>query len=919
LLQSPPNAPQDWHTLPVEAVAATLATDTERGLASHEARLRLAVTGPNEIRKTSPIGPLALFLKQFRNLLLIILLITTVLSALVGEPLDAALILAIVLFCAALGFFQEYRAGRALLALKGMLVPVATLLRDGNPVVVAAREVVPGDVLLLEAGVKIAADARLVECHTLQCDEAALTGESLPVVKSSAALSRTVPVHDRSNMVHTGTAVVCGRGRAVVVATGMDTEFGRIAGQVLSVKAEKTPLEKRTEEIGRWLGIVALAVCCLVAVVSCAREALSGRPIEFQFVVHVLMFSVALAVAAVPEALAAIVTGALAIGMHQMAKHRALIRKVPAIETLGCTTVICTDKTGTLTRGEMTVRRIYADGRMLEVTGQGYAPLGRWLDEQGEVVALNPQLTLFLHAALLCNDADMEERNGRWAVRGDPTEGALVVAAMKAGLEPQRVRGDFQRVEDIPFSSERKRMTTLNRSAQGTLRLFVKGAPEKVLESCSQHLVHGSARFLKPDDREHIARVHRGMAAAALRVLAVAYQDIDDIDERGPATAPLPEEGFVFLGLAGMMDAPREEAVDAIATCKRIGIKPVMITGDHRLTAVAVACELGIHEVGDTVLDGEELQRTPEEALVRVVDRVTVYARVSPLDKLKIVRAWQKRGAVVAMTGDGVNDAPALRHADIGIAMGMTGTDVAREAADMVLSDDNFATIVQAVERGRWIYDNIKKYLTYLIRCNLTEIAVVGGVALVLGPDSLPLLPAAILYINLVTDGLPALALGVAPPDPDLMERPPRDPRESVFSTEVKAFIGLALVIEVPLFYSLFFQRLGDLTNARTLIFFLFLATELTIALNFRSMTHSVFRLPPHPLLVLAIFWEVVLIAIILQLPGVMETLGVTRPGLADVAIVGAVSLLVVASMEATKAALRWHQAKRGRPVGGSA
>ena len=891
-----------WHAREAEQVIRDLETDSVQGLAEQEVAARLERYGTNELRKEEGISPLTLFLNQFKNVLVIILLVAIVLSALVGEVVDAAIIAVIVIFVAVLGFIQEYRAERAIEALKKMLSPTITVLRGGREEEVPSKDLVPGDIMLLEAGDKIPADGRVVEGHSLRCDEASLTGESAPVGKNNRALATDAAVNDRKNMIYTGTIVTYGRGKAVVTSTGMQTEFGKIAEEVATVKTEKTPLEKRTEEIGKWLGIIALGICVLVAGISVLREYLTRGSVDLPFLVTITMFAIALAVAAVPEALAAIVTGALAIGMRQMAKQHALVRKMPAVETLGCTTVICSDKTGTLTKGEMTVRSLYFAGRTVQVSGAGYDPEGEFRDGDRPLTAAgNRPFEEFLRGGVLCNDSDLHEREGKWSIKGDPTEAALVVAAAKAGVRVRETRLENQRVEEIPFSSERKRMTTIHRTS-GADTAYMKGAPELVLGRCT-HILDGSGvRPLGEGDRAAVLRANEEMAKAALRVLAVASRVL-------PAGTAYEEDavenGMVFLGLAGMMDPPRQEAIEAIAVCKRVHIKLVMITGDHKLTALAVAREMGIYHEGDRVLTGEELERMPDEEFVRIVDTVSVYARVSPMDKLKIVKAWKDRGEVVAMTGDGVNDAPALKHADIGIAMGITGTEVTKEAADMVLTDDNFATIVAAIERGRWIYDNIKKYLTYLLRANITEVVVIGGVVLMMGPEYLPLLPAAILYINLATDGLPALALGVAPPDPDIMQRPPRDPKESVFTKDVLTFIMLALLVEIPLFLWLFFHEFQDIEHARTEMFFLFIIVELVIAMSFRSLKYSIIKAPPHGWLLLAIFWELVLAFGLIQIPALRETFGIRLPTFMDLGIVTAISAVVLLSMEALKAFLR--------------
>jgi len=895
-----------WHSLDPAGVLKELGTDPHKGLTEEEVKRRIEKYGYNELKKEEQVSPFTLFVNQFKNILIIILLIATALSALVGEIFDAGLILVIVVFCAVLGFIQEYRAERALEALKKMLSPTITALRGGKEEEVSSKELVPGDVLLLEAGDKIPADARLVENHSLRCDEAPLTGESVPVGKDVKPLPENVRVNDRRNMVFTGTTVTYGRGKAVVTFTGMNTEFGKIAEEVTTVETEKTPLEKRTDEIGKWLGIISFVICFLVAAVSVLREIFGGGKIDLPFVVTMVMFAVSLAVAAVPEALAAIVTGALAIGMHQMAQRNALVRKMPAVETLGCTTVICSDKTGTLTKGEMTVRKIFTGGRVIEVTGAGYEPKGELKGSEVDIKN-SKTLQLLLQGGLLCSDAVLEEKEGKWMIKGDPTEGALVVAAAKAGLHPAEMRLENPRIEEIPFSSERKRMTTIHQMGDGKKMAFMKGAPEVVLEKCSHILENGELRELKEKEKDEILKANEEMAQAALRVLGFACRECPDPIQ---CTEEYLEHHMVFVGLAGMMDPPREEAIEAIRICKQVGIKSIMITGDHKLTAVAIAREMGIFRDGDMVLTGEELENISEAELEKIVDRITVYARVSPMDKLKIVKAWKARGEVVAMTGDGVNDAPALKHADIGVAMGITGTEVTKEASDMVLSDDNFATIVKAIERGRWIYDNIKKYLTYLLRCNITEVMVIGGVVLVSGPEYLPLLPAAILYINLVTDGLPALALGVAPPDPDIMQRPPRDPKESVFSWDVRAFILLALFIEIPFFFFLFYHQLSDMAHARTEQLFLFIIIELIIALNFRSMRYSVFKLPPHMWLVISIISQVILTAVLIQIPSIRDAFGVIIPSSTDLQIILGFGVVVFISMEIVKAVIRSKMAK---------
>ena len=891
-----------WHSLDVNSAVKELQVEPGRGLELQEVATRLAEYGPNELMHEEKASPWVLFFNQFKNILVIILIIATALSAFVGEYVDAIIIGVIIVFCAVLGFVQEYRAEKALDALKSMLTPMITVLRGGKEEEVPSKDLVPGDIMVLEAGDKIPADARVIENHSLQCDEAPLTGESLPVTKELVPMRADAPVGDRRNMVFTGTTVTYGRGKAVVVSTAMRTEFGKIAQEVAAVETEKTPLERRTEEIGKWLGIITLGICALVLAVSFGRELMQGT-FKMSSILPMVTFAIALAVAAVPEALAAIVTGALAIAMHEMAKRNALVRKMPAVETLGCTSVICSDKTGTLTKGEMTVRRLHVGGRTIEVSGGGYASEG---SISGPVN--DPGLQLLLQAGVLASDAVIGQDGARLYVKGDPTEGALVVVASKGGLKTEETRRAAPRVEEFPFSSERKRMTTIHAMPDGRLVAFMKGAPEVVLERCASFQTGSGTSALDAAERAKLLAMNESMAKDALRVLGIAYKELAKQDHYSDEQV---EKDLVFLGYVGMMDPPRDEAIDAVKVCRQVGIKPVMITGDHQLTAVAVAKEIGIFREGDKVLTGEELARMDEAALAAIVEKVTVYARVSPMDKLKIVRAWKEKGHVVAMTGDGVNDAPALKHADIGIAMGISGTDVAKEAADIVLADDNFASIVKAIERGRWIYDNIQKYLTYLLRANITEVVVLGGVVMYLGPEFLPLLPAAILYINLASDGLPALALGLAPPDKDIMQRPPRDPTESVFSFNVRTFIILGALIECPIFLWIFLHDMHSIEHARTEMFLLFVIIELILAMNFRSLRYSILEAPPHKWLVIAIVWELALIAVLVQFEAVREAFGINMPTWSDIGFVLVLGVGIMISIEIAKLALR----RRGGPV----
>ena len=691
-----------WYRLSPAEVFQALGSNAESGLSNDEAKRRLLEYGPNELQRAHRVSAWEVFAAQFRNLLIVILLVAVVLSAILGHVIEAVAIGVIILFAALLGFYQEYRAERALEALQEMAAPTAAALREGQELNIPARDVVLGDIVYLRVGDKIPADGRLIEAVNLQDDEAALTGESVPVEKQTEALAEGEPaVADRTNMVYAGTIVTYGRGRAVVVATGMATEFGRIAESLQSVVQSKTPLQQSLERVAKILARVALAIVVVIVGLGLLRG---------QALLEMVIFGIALAVAVVPEALPAVVTISLALGVQRMARRNALVRRLPAVETLGSVSVICSDKTGTLTKNEMTVRKIFVAGKSLEVSGAGYAPDGSFTRDGKKVEATGP-LAVLLQAAALASDARLakvereEPEDGaggsfHWRIKGDPTEGALVVAAAKAGLQKSELDVSFPRVDEIPFTSETKRMTTLHTADHGTVA-YAKGAPEVILRSCGGALGDDGVLPMDEARREVILAEAHGMAEHAVRVLAVAYKP--------DTTSADAEREMIFLGLMGMIDPPRPEAKAAIETCTRAGIRPIMITGDHPTTAAAVARELGLITT-QAVVTGADLDRMDEHDFAREVKNIAVYARVSPAHKLRIVTALQEGGDRVAMTGDGINDAPALRKADIGIAMGISGTDVTKEAAAMTLTDDNFASIVAAVEEGRGVFENIKKY-----------------------------------------------------------------------------------------------------------------------------------------------------------------------------------------------------------------
>ena len=889
---------KSWHSMEVDEVLQALRAEKE-GLSTEEVQKRLKEYGPNELKKEKRKSPVRLFLEQFTDILIIILLIATALSMAIGEVYDAIVIIAIVIACAVLGFFEEYRAEKALEALKKMTAPTATVLRNGKEVQIQTSEVVPGDILLLYTGDKVPADARLIEAVNMKTDEAPLTGESTPVNKNVKPLPEDTPISDRRNMVFTGTVVVYGRGKAVVTSTGMNTEFGKIAKMVQTVEEEETPLEKRMAHVGKWLGILSVAVCLFVAVFGIIR----GREI-----LDMILWGISLAVAAVPEALPAVVTGALAVGMYRMAKENAIVRRLPAVETLGCTSIICSDKTGTMTKGEMTVERIYVNGKAVKVTGVGYEPQGDFLYEDKKLdPAKEKELQMLLKAAVLCNDSKLEKTEGRWTVKGDPTEGALVVAAAKAGLWKEEVEKKEPRINEIPFSSERKRMTTVHESGEKKIA-YMKGAPEIVLERCTKVYMNGKARRLTSEIRKQILAINEAMAVQALRNLGFAYKELP---ESKTSLSEEEEEGFVFLGIMGMIDPPREEVKDAIYMCRKAGIKVVMVTGDHKLTAVAVAKELNLigekeNEEG-RVLTGAELDKLSDEEFEKIVENVVIYARVSPEHKVRIVKALRKKGYICAMTGDGVNDAPALKMADIGVAMGITGTEVTKEASDMVLTDDNFATIVRAVKEGREIYDNIKKYLTYLLRCNIMEILVLF-IAMMFSREAesaIALTTIQILWINLTTDGLPAIALGVDPGDPDLMERKPRDPKESIFTTDVKIYLSAVPILMTILLLGTYFYTLYNynLMEARTQLFTSIVLMELANAICARSLKYTVFKVGvfKNKFLWVAILSSLAMQLAVLYIPGVQGLFDVTYPDAFDWIVAITSTLIVFFSIETGK------------------
>ncbi len=826
-----PGKNEKWYAFEIETVLKRLKSERS-GLESDEVKNRLLTFGYNELPEKKRISTVGIFLSQFKNYLVLILIGAAIISAFTGEKTNAYVILFIILFISVLGFIQEYRAERAMEALKKMVAFEARVLRDGSVKKIPIKELVPGDIIYIEAGDRIPADARLVEAINLEIVESSLTGESHPVSKSTDKLGGDTSVAEQKNMVFMGTVAVRGNGIAVVTGTGKNTQIGSIA-QMIQIEEEEPPLKIKFAKLATQLAKIVLLACLVILIAGTLRG---------QDILQMLVIAAALAVAGIPEALPFIVTATLAIGTQRMAKRHAIIRKLPAVETLGCATVICSDKTGTITRGEMTVRKIFTDA-IIEVTGSGYVPEGEFRRDGAKMQPLqDTHLAELLKIGMLCNNSFLES-DGGWRIIGDPTEGALLVVAKKANISEH-----YPRVTELPFDSERRLMSTLHRTPHG-ITAFIKGAPEVVLGACTHIYEGGSIRLLSGEDRDRIIETNKAMAQEALRVLAFAEKTFEG-EGCSEYTVSCVEQELVFVGLMGMMDPPREEVIDAIATCKRAGIKTVMITGDNKLTATAVGKTIGLLDDGD-VLEGGEIEKMSDEELSKAARTVSIYARAAPAHKLRIVDALKRNGHIVAMTGDGVNDAPALKRADIGVAMGITGTDVAREASDMVITDDNFATIVHAVEEGRRIYSNIQKGACYLLSSNFAEVAILFTAVVILDFPIVPLLALQILFVNLVTDEFPALGLTVEPAAKDVMRMPPRDPGENILSKRIVMYtIGITSTIFLGTFalFAWSWNITRDLplaertALAQTTAFAALISFELFNALNSRSLEQSMFR-----------------------------------------------------------------------------
>ncbi len=777
---------KDWHTINPQQTLEALDSDAERGLSGHEIQQRQQRSGKNELIEARGRSKLVILWDQFTNIMLVMLIAIAIISAIMdlqqgNFPKDSIAIFTIVILNGILGYLQESRAEQALAALKRLSSPNVRVIRDGTIQQIDATRLVTGDIMLLEAGVQIAADGRLLEAQNLQVSESTLTGEATAVTKEAGViLAEDASLGDRLNLVFKGTEVVRGRAKAIVTQIGMDTEIGRIATMLQTVESEPTPLQRRMTQLGNTLVGGSLALVVLITVGGLLQ---SG----WEIFDEILETSLSMAVAVVPEGLPAVVTVTLAIGTQKMIRRRALIRKLPAVETLGSVTTICSDKTGTLTQNKMVVQQVKTSSFEFEVTGTGYQPAGEFLAKDRDRVAKEPEVDLLLQACVLCNDAvlqhsrDSQQKTAQWSIVGDPTEGALLALAGKAGIFREELIEEMSRKSEFPFDSERKRMSVIVTNSlndDSPYLMFTKGSPEIVLERSQYIQIERDFPNITEEQKEQILAANTHLASRGLRVLAFAYKPIREIPY---GAAEDSEQELIWLGLVGMLDAPRAEVKQAVANCQQSGIRPIMITGDHPLTAMAIATELKIAATGDRAVTGREIAKMPPEELEKTIQSVSVYARVAPEHKLRIVKALQRQDKFVAMTGDGVNDAPALKQSNIGIAMGITGTDVSKEASDMILLDDNFATIVAAIEEGRVVYDNIRRFIKYILGSNIGEVLTIAAAPL-LGLSSVPLSPLQILWMNLVTDGLPALALALEPAEPNVMSRPPYSPTESIFA-----------------------------------------------------------------------------------------------------------------------------------------
>ncbi|MFZ3089267.1 MAG: calcium-transporting P-type ATPase, PMR1-type [Nitrospirota bacterium] len=863
-----------WHLLTSEAVLERLRT-SKAGLTSTEARERLAKYGQNQLKEAKKKSPLLLFLKQFTDILVVILIAAAIISALTGDVTDTAVIIVIVFLNATIGFTQEYRAERAMAALKKLESPFVVVIRDGAHTKIPAHEIVIGDIVELSAGDRVPADLRLIEAHNLNVEEAALTGESMPVEKITDRLEGDVLLADKRNMAFMGTIITYGRAVGVVTETGMNTELGKIAHLIQEAEDKKTPIQERLHSMGKWLALIALLLCGVVFAAGIIR----GEPIQLMF-----LTAISLAVAAIPESLPAVITIVLALGAYRMVKVKILIRKLPSVETLGSVTTICADKTGTLTLNRMTVESIYTIDGLEKV----WDPHDRVLGRQ-------------LQCMMLCNDARIE---GDKRI-GDPLEVALLHAGIDAGLNRDELAMEYPRINERPFDSQRKRMATIHNAPDSRHIAFVKGAVDSLLDISPYILTDAGVKEMKEVDREQILIYNEEMASKGVRVIGFAYRE--DKKELTPEDA---EMDLVFIGLTGLKDPPRDEVINAVSLCRAAGIMPVMITGDHPTTAIAIAREIGIFSEGDVVITGKELSDISDAEFSKIVEGISVFARVQPEDKVKIVNALREKGHIVAMTGDGVNDAPALKRANIGVSMGITGTDVAKEASDMILLDDNFATIVRAVREGRIIYDNIRKFIRYMLSTNSGEILTMF-LAIVLGMP-LPLLPIQILWVNLVTDSLPALALGLEPAERDVMKRAPRDPKEGIFARGMwQHILWVGIFMACGVIFVMWYElRNSDIRHMQSMAFFTLSMFQMFHVMAIRSERESLFTIGlfSNTKLLGAVLLTFILQLMITYLPLFQKIFKTTSLSPFELFLCLAVAFTVFIAVEIEKTLLRWRE-----------
>ncbi|MBM0741745.1 cation-transporting P-type ATPase [Phormidium sp. CLA17] len=945
-IQSPSSNPAvSWHSTSVDKTLESFQSDRQVGLTTSQVTQSRERYGVNELEEIAGRSPWQILLDQFTNIMLILLIAVAVVSGVLdfvnlqagnikpGEiPFkDTIAILAIVILNGLLGYFQEIKAEKDLAALKRMTSSRVRVIRDGKTLEIDSKDLVPGDLMLLEAGVQVAADARLIEEANLQVREAALTGEALAVTKTvNVELPEDTSLGDRTNLIFQGTDVVQGRASAIVTNTGMKTELGRIATMLQSVESEPTPLQRRMDLLSKTLVTGALVLVAIVVVGGILYLGLGAWQ-------ELLEVSLSMAVAIVPEGLPAVITVTLALGTQRMVRRNALIRKLPAVETLGSVTTICSDKTGTLTQNKMVVKLLDTCTASLRVSGEGYDPLGNFytvtekLDSALPVSPEDePELLNLLTACTVCNDAVLQKEAGNWVILGDPTEGALLSVAGKAGFQKDLLIGKLPRVDEIPFSSERKRMSVIVEASNkeeieietsdiSSYMMFTKGSAELILERCTKIQVDDEAQPLTADQRNKILERNNQMAERGLRVLGFSCKPLTTVPET--QNEDLVEQELVWLGLVGMLDAPRPEVREAVARCRSAGIRTVMITGDHQLTAKAVAEDLGIVQVNDNqaadqptrVLTGRELQVMSDSEMDQVVEKVSVYARVAPEHKLRIVQSLQRKHHIVAMTGDGVNDAPALKQADIGIAMGITGTDVSKDASDMVLLDDNFATIVAATEEGRVVYNNIRRFIKYILGSNIGELLTIAAAPLI-GLGGVPLSPLQILWMNLVTDGLPALALAVEPADPNVMKRPPYDPQESIFARGLGAYmlrIGLILaILSIVLMVGAYNYTKGtpDPDRWKTMVFTTLCLAQMGHALAIRSSTRLTIEMNPfsNPYVLASVVLTSILQLMLIYVPALRSFFGTHYLSLNELGVCVGFSLLMFVWIEMEKLVYRW-------------